>query len=425
MNTLTKGANAPLTASGTVRVALQWPPRGANLDAVCFVVGADGRVSGDEWFLFYNQPSGPGDAIQLSQPAADRAEFVIHLDRLPATIQKCVFAATLDGGSFRELAGATLTAIPTKGNALRFTLTEAADEQALIFAELYRHRSEWKVRAIGQGFKGGLQPLAEHFGVRVADDRPASPAAAAGQPTPPAAPALARRATPPPLSPPSPPSPPPPSPPPRRSGGFRGFLGKLFKTFAISLALLVIGGAAAWYFFPSLFENPEELLQDPRTILQRLPMEYKQPTCTLTDEEVFERYHALGENYVRILQRVDTSNQLLATLRQDLIADARCPASFVDQTRQEIDQLEKLPVQGWMEEATRLNICAGLMIKKIETEMNGESRPIIIQRLVREADRSRNLESDLTNISRDLAYLHNKTNRLIEGYRENLEACPP
>ena len=78
-----------------------------------------------------------------------------------------------------------------------------------------------------------------------------------------------------------------------------------------------------------------------------------------------------------------------------------------------------------MEEATRLNICAGLMIKKIETELNDESRPIIIQRLVREADRSRNLESDLTNISRDLAYLNNKTNRLIEGYRENLDACPP
>jgi tellurite resistance protein TerA len=411
MKTLTKGANATLTASGTVRVVLQWPARGVDLDPACFAVGADGRAPADAWFLFYNQSRGPGDAIQLTHPAAGQAEFLIHLERLPATIQKCVFAATLDRGSFRDLAGATLTATPIRGDALRFTLAEAADEQALIFAELYRHRSEWKVRAIGQGFKGGLRPLAEHFGIRVADE----PSAPSPAPPLPAA-----------ESPPAPPaSPAPPPRPSRRSGGFKGFLRAVFKTFAISFGLLILGVAALYFFVPSLFENPEELLQDPRTILQRLPTEYQQPTCALADDETFERYHALGENYVRILQRVDTSNRLLAKLRQELMADARCPASFVDQTRQEIDQLEKLPVQGWMEEATRLNVCAGLMIKKIETEMNGESRPIIIQRLVREADRSRNLESDLTNISRDLAYLNNKTNRLIEGYRENLDACPP
>jgi stress response protein SCP2 len=422
MKTLTKGANASLTASGAVRVTLQWPPQGASLDPVCFAVGADGRVPSDAWFLFYNQPRGPDDAIQLTHPSADQAEFLIRLERLPETVQKCVFAATLDSGSFQNFTGAMLTATPTTGDALRFTLTEAADEQALIFAELYRHRSAWKVRAIGQGFKGGLRPLAEHFGLRVADE-PSAPSPATPMPAP-------ERATPPdPSPPPPPPSPPPPPPPPdpspRRSGGFRGFLGKLFKTFAVSVGLLVIGLAAAWYFFPSLLEAPEDLLKDPRAILQRLPVEYQPPICTLADDEVFERYHALGENYVRILQRVDTSNQLLAKLRQDLMRDIQCPPSFVDQTRQEIEQLEKLPVQGWMEEATRLNICAGLMIKKIETELNGESRPIIIQRLVREADRSRNLESDLTNISRDLAYLNNKTNRLIEGYRENLDACPP
>jgi len=63
------------------------------------------------------------------------------------------------------------------------------------------------------------------------------------------------------------------------------------------------------------------------------------------------------------------------------------------------------------------------MIKKVESELNNESRPNIIQRLLKNADRSRNLESDLTNISRDLAYLNNKMVRLIEGYKSNLEAC--
>jgi tellurium resistance protein TerD len=32
---------------------------------------------------------------------------------------------------------------------------------------VYRHNSEWKFRAVGQGYKGGLGPLARNFGVNV------------------------------------------------------------------------------------------------------------------------------------------------------------------------------------------------------------------------------------------------------------------
>ena len=60
----------------------------------------------------------------------------------------------------------------------------------MMVAELYR-RNGWKIRAIGQGFNGGLAPLARSFGIDV-DDSPAPP--------PPAPP-----------PPPQPPAPPPPS----------------------------------------------------------------------------------------------------------------------------------------------------------------------------------------------------------------------
>jgi tellurium resistance protein TerD len=32
---------------------------------------------------------------------------------------------------------------------------------------LYRNNAEWKFRAVGQGFKGGLGPLATSFGVNI------------------------------------------------------------------------------------------------------------------------------------------------------------------------------------------------------------------------------------------------------------------
>lgn len=416
MNTLTKGANALLTKSGTINVNLSWKSRQANLEVVCFAVTASGRVPADEWFLFYNQSRSPGNAIHFSrQPGSSQVEFVVNLDQLPADIQKCVFAAALDEGSFRNVTDAAITASPRTGDALTFKITDVSNEQALIFAEVYRHSSGWKMRAIGQGFKGGLQPLAEHYGVVIADEQPAKPS------PPPPSPSGGVRS--------NPPLPPvPPTPNRRRST----FLRKVAITLGLVLLIMVTSVLALNYYYPQLlFLLSPQLSALMRSSADSAPANsqstakaYVAPTCAFTDDQVFERYHTLGENYVKILKIVDVGNENLAKLRDELRAfDAGCPQGFVEKNKQEIDKLEKLPIQGWIEETTRLNICAGIMIKKVDNEVKSESRPTVIQRLLKNADRSRNLESDLTNISRDLAYLNNKAARLVEGYKSNLEAC--
>lgn len=51
---------------------------------------------------------------------------------------------------------------------VRYDLAEdASTETAMIFAELYRHNSEWKFRAVGQGYAGGLKALANGYGLTV------------------------------------------------------------------------------------------------------------------------------------------------------------------------------------------------------------------------------------------------------------------
>jgi tellurium resistance protein TerD len=50
----------------------------------------------------------------------------------------------------------------------KYDLSEDASvETAMIFGEIYRHGGDWKFKAIGQGFQGGLGPLAKNFGVSV------------------------------------------------------------------------------------------------------------------------------------------------------------------------------------------------------------------------------------------------------------------
>jgi tellurium resistance protein TerD len=52
----------------------------------------------------------------------------------------------------------------------RFDLSEDLSvETAMIFGEIYRRNNEWKFRAVGQGYAGGLAALARRYGVDVAD----------------------------------------------------------------------------------------------------------------------------------------------------------------------------------------------------------------------------------------------------------------
>ena len=48
----------------------------------------------------------------------------------------------------------------------RYDLSEdASTETAMLFGEVYRNKGEWKFKAVGQGFAGGLGPMARNYGV--------------------------------------------------------------------------------------------------------------------------------------------------------------------------------------------------------------------------------------------------------------------
>ena len=51
----------------------------------------------------------------------------------------------------------------------RYDLSEdASTNTAMIFGEVYRYNNEWKFQATGQGYDGGLRPLALNYGVNIA-----------------------------------------------------------------------------------------------------------------------------------------------------------------------------------------------------------------------------------------------------------------
>ena len=72
--------------------------------------------------------------------------------------------------NFGQVSNAYIRALNAEGDQeiARYDLSEdASTETAMIFGELYRNNDEWKFKAIGQGYAGGLSAVARDFGVNL------------------------------------------------------------------------------------------------------------------------------------------------------------------------------------------------------------------------------------------------------------------
>ncbi|MEA3014744.1 MAG: tellurium resistance protein TerD [Sphingomonadales bacterium] len=187
---LAKGANVSLSKEApglrTIRVGLGWDARvtdgsAFDLDASVYVLGESGKVRSDADFIFFNNLSGAGGAVVhqgdnlTGQGDGDDEVVVVTLDKLGADVAKISFAVTIYEAdqrrqNFGMVQNAFIRVVNGEGGTeiARYDLSEdASTETAMIFGELYRHGGEWKFKAIGQGFAGGLSPLARSFGVNV------------------------------------------------------------------------------------------------------------------------------------------------------------------------------------------------------------------------------------------------------------------
>ncbi|MCI3943741.1 chemical-damaging agent resistance protein C [Pseudomonas syringae] len=187
---LSKGGNVSLSKEAPglteITVGLGWDPRVTDgtefdLDASIFIVGENGKVLDDNSFIFYNnKKSADGSVEHLGDNRSgagdgDDEQVNVKLTGLAAAVKKLVFAVTIHSAeerkqSFGQVGNAYIRVVnKADGKEIaRYDLSEdASTETAMIFGELYRNGDEFKFKAIGQGFAGGLKPLAEAHGVAI------------------------------------------------------------------------------------------------------------------------------------------------------------------------------------------------------------------------------------------------------------------
>ena len=187
---LTKGGNVNLSKEApnltNIAVGLGWNPRATDgqafdLDAIAFLVNESGKVRSDADFIFFNNLKSSDGSVEhtgdnrTGEGDGDDEVIKVDLTKVPADVSKVVFCAVIYDGqarnqNFGQVANAYIRIVNTQGGAevARYDLSEdSSTETAMIFGELYKNNGEWKFRAVGQGFAGGLGPLAASYGVAV------------------------------------------------------------------------------------------------------------------------------------------------------------------------------------------------------------------------------------------------------------------
>ena len=138
------------------------------------------RIRSAGFIFFNNKLSACGSVEHLGDNRTgagdgDDEQVKVTLSAVPADVKKLVFSVTIHEAEERKqnfgmVSNAYIRVLNNDNSTelARFDLSEdASTETAMIFGELYKHGEEWKFKAIGQGFAGGLAALATNHGVNL------------------------------------------------------------------------------------------------------------------------------------------------------------------------------------------------------------------------------------------------------------------
>ncbi|GGY39546.1 TerD family protein [Streptomyces djakartensis] len=167
---LVRGQNHPLSRTRLeIRVSA-----GTPIVAVAALSDENGRTHGAEWVAHPAAHTQPG--LQVSRQAAADHCLAVDLDAIPEAAHRVgvLLALPADGQSpvrFGTVAAPFVAVTGLDGAEIAgYTITGLDTESAVVALELYRRQGAWKVRAVGQGYAGGLAELLTDLGLPQAQE---------------------------------------------------------------------------------------------------------------------------------------------------------------------------------------------------------------------------------------------------------------
>ncbi|MET8514351.1 TerD family protein [Streptomyces sp. NPDC005077] len=159
---LAKGANAALQPG---HVAVRITTAGAPVDVSAVLLNSNGKVRDDNDLVFYNHPHHDGIHANGDTITADLGHIPTDVHTIAVIVSIDLQAEPTATFDRRTTWQADISQPNTR---LRFRPDPfTSGETVIIAAEIYRRASDWKIRAVAQGYDTGLAGLATDYGINV------------------------------------------------------------------------------------------------------------------------------------------------------------------------------------------------------------------------------------------------------------------
>jgi len=167
---LRPGEVQPLSGA-VLLLHLQWQNPSHDVDLTALLLTADGKVRNDADMIFFNQEASADGTVRYLGASGDGSpDQVLRVDLLGLAddVHRVIVVASVTEGHLRAVAGLRLLVESDGGGAPLAFRPQPERETALLCAEVYRRRDQWRLRALGDGYADGLAGLARDYGVEVA-----------------------------------------------------------------------------------------------------------------------------------------------------------------------------------------------------------------------------------------------------------------
>ncbi len=143
-------------------------PAGMDIDPYVFELDGNERSFADRGLIFFGNESGANDEARYYP---DDGRITLDLDRLDHRVQRIsVVYSVYAGGparSFAQVKNARV-AISARGRErIAFALDGLTSETTIVAIEIYLYKGEWKLCAVGAGYRDGMARLCNHYGIEV------------------------------------------------------------------------------------------------------------------------------------------------------------------------------------------------------------------------------------------------------------------
>jgi len=145
-------------------------PRGFEIDPYVFLLGEDEQSLGDSGLIFFgNERSENGEAVYV--PADGHIE--IDLAKTDFRVRRITLAYSIYAGDTQKSFSSVRTprvSIRAGGERVSFVMDGLTSEATVVAMEFYLYKGEWKISAVGAGYKDGMAKLCNRYGIEVVDE---------------------------------------------------------------------------------------------------------------------------------------------------------------------------------------------------------------------------------------------------------------